>query len=88
MSQGSAVSIATRHGLEDPGTESGWGRDFPHLSRRALEPTQRPVQCVPSLSPGRKKGQGVALTPPHLVRRLKKGYSYTATPPLGLHGLY
>jgi hypothetical protein len=25
---------------------------------------------------------------PHLVPRLKKEYSYTSTPPLGLHGLF
>jgi hypothetical protein len=32
----SSVSIVTRYGLEGPGIESRWGRDFPHLSRPAL----------------------------------------------------
>jgi hypothetical protein len=48
----SSVSIATRSGLDGPGIESRWGRDFPHLSRPALGPTQPPVQGVPSHSRG------------------------------------
>ena len=48
----SAVGIATRYGLDGPGIESQWGRDFPHSSRPALWPTQSPVQWVPGLSRG------------------------------------
>ena len=40
----SVDGIATRYGLEGPGIESQWGRDFLHLSRPALELTQPPVQ--------------------------------------------
>jgi hypothetical protein len=47
---GSVVGIATAYGLDGPGIESRWGRDFPHLSRPALRLTQPPVQWVPLLS--------------------------------------
>jgi hypothetical protein len=49
MDRDSAVCIATRYGLNGPGIESRWRRDFLHPSRPALGPTQPPVQwelCV------------------------------------------
>jgi hypothetical protein len=45
----SSVSIMTSYGLEGPGIDSRWGRDFPHLSRPALRPTQPPA-------PGQSRG--------------------------------
>jgi hypothetical protein len=48
------VGTVTRYGLDGPGIESRWGRDFPHPSIPALRPTQPPINLVQSLFPGRK----------------------------------
>jgi len=45
-----SVVIATRCGLEGPGIQSRWGRDFPHPSRPALGPTKPPTQGIVRLS--------------------------------------
>ena len=61
----SSVGIATRYGLDGPGIETWWGRDFPHPSRPAIGPTQPPVQWVPGLYPGVKQpGRGTDHPPP------------------------
>jgi hypothetical protein len=36
--------ILTRYGLDGPGIEYRWGRDFLHQSRPAVGPTQPPVK--------------------------------------------
>ena len=50
--QDNVIYIATRYGLDGPVIESLRWRDFPHPSRRALGPTQPPIQWVPGLSRG------------------------------------
>jgi hypothetical protein len=42
--QDTSVGIAISYGLDSPGIESRWRRDFPHRSRPALGPTQPPIQ--------------------------------------------
>ena len=64
---GSIVGIATGYGLDGLGIESRWRRDFPHLSRPALEPTQPSLQWVAGLSRGVKSGRDVTLTPHPLL---------------------
>jgi hypothetical protein len=52
MGRDSSVGTATRYGLDGPGIESRWERNFPYPSRAALEPTQPPIQWIPGLSRG------------------------------------
>ena len=42
----SSVCIDTRYGMDCPGSNAGVGRDFPHPSRKYLEPTEPPVTRV------------------------------------------
>jgi len=87
-SRDSSVGIATRYGLDGPGFESRWRRDFPHPSRRAPGAHPASYKWVPVLFPGGKADRGVALTThPHLAPRLKKEYNYKSAHPLGLCGL-
>ena len=40
---GSSVGIATDYGLDSPGIESWWGRDFPHVQ---TGPEAHPASCT------------------------------------------
>jgi hypothetical protein len=52
---GSVDGTATGYGLDGPGIESRWGRNFPHLSRPARGPTQPPVQWYRVFSGGKER---------------------------------
>jgi len=68
----SAVSIEARHGLDGPGIESRWRRDFPNPSRPT--PGSRSTYCPMGTGsfPGvRRPGRGVDHAP-NLAPRLKK----------------
>ena len=53
MGQDSSVGIATRYGLDGPGIEFRWERDFPHPYRPALGSTQHQVSFPLVKRPGR-----------------------------------
>ena len=59
---GSSVGIATGYGLDGPGIESRWGRDFPQLPGPALGPT-RLLYNGYRVFLGVKSGRGVTVTP-------------------------
>jgi hypothetical protein len=79
-----AIGIATCYGLDDPAAGA-----------RFSAPVQTgPVAHAASYTMGtgsfpevKRPGRGVD-HPHHLALRLKKEYSYTYTPPMGLRGLF
>jgi hypothetical protein len=56
------IHVHVGGGLEGPGIESWWGRDYPHPPRPALGPNQPPIKWVPGLS--WDKAAGVWCQPP------------------------
>ena len=82
---GSIVCIATGYGLDGPGIESRWSRNFPHLSRPALGPTQLPVQWVPG---GKERpGRDADPSPPSSAGGYERVELYLYSP-YGPYGLY
>ena len=81
MTVGRLVQSVQR--LDGPGIESRWGRDFPHLSRSALGPTNI-LYTGCRVFPVGKDRQGRDADPslPSSAVVMKE-YSYTSTPPMG-----
>ena len=63
----SSVGIATRYGLDGPGIESRWGRDFPHPSRPALGAHPASYTLVTGSFPGVKRPRRGVDHPLHLL---------------------
>ena len=83
----SSVGIATRYGLDGPGIESRWRRDFPHPSGTAPGTHTASCKMGTGSPPEVNRPERGVNYPPQIVPRLKKEYRYTCIPPLGLPGL-
>jgi hypothetical protein len=87
----SAVGIATRYGLDGPGSESRWGRHFPQPSRPALGPTQPHVQWVVlGLFSGGKEARawGLATPSPPCAEAYGRVELYLYSPSWALRACY
>jgi len=83
-----SVGIATRYGMDGPGIESRWDRDFPHPSRQELGAHPASYTVGTGSLPGVMRPECGVDHKSHLAPRLKKEYSYTSTPPPGPRGLF
>jgi hypothetical protein len=79
---GSSVGIVTGNGLDSPGIESWWGRDFLHVQ---TGPGAHPASCTMgarSFLGVKWPGCGVDHPPPPSAK-VENEKSYTSPPPLG-----
>ena len=85
---GSAVGIATRTGLDDPWIESRWESRFSALAQTGpgAQPASYTLGTWSFLE--EKQPERCVDHPPPPSVEVKKEYSYTTTPPLGLRGLF
>jgi hypothetical protein len=85
---GSAVGIATGYGLDGPGIEFRWRRDFQHHFKPALRPIQPPVQWVPDFPGGKQRpGCDAEPSPPSSAVGHERVELYLYSP-YGPYGLY
>jgi hypothetical protein len=64
-----SVGTAIPYDLNGPRIESRWRRDFPHLSRRPLGPTQPHTKWTPDLVPGGKADEASLYPLKPILRR-------------------
>ena len=85
---GSSVGIATGYGLDGPGIESRWRRDFPYLSSQALG--AQPASCKIGTGSflGVKSGRVVILTPHPLLVPWSRKSRAIRLHPYGPYDLY
>ena len=84
IGRSSSVGEATRYGLDDPGIEYRWRRNFPRPTRPALGPTQPPTHWIPALFPGIKRpGRALnhLLTSSAKVKEIVELYLYSPSGP-------
>jgi hypothetical protein len=84
---GSSVGLATGYGLDGPGIESRWGRDFSHTFRPA--PGAHPASCTMGTGscPGVKRPGRGADHPPLLAPRSNMSSAIPLLPLWALCGL-
>ena len=84
MGRNGAVGIATRYGLDGPGSNPGWGARF---SAPVQTGHGAPIQWAPGLLPGVKRpGRGVDHQPTSSAEFKERVELYLYSP-LGLRGL-
>jgi hypothetical protein len=92
-SRDSSVGIALDYGMDDWGSRVRFPAElgiflFTTGSRKALGPTQPPIQCVSGALFLGVKRLGMKLTTHlHLESRPENAWSYTSTPSIRLHGV-
>jgi hypothetical protein len=79
---GNSVDIATDYGLDGPGIESWWKREFSHTSKRSWGPPS-PLYNRYRVFPGGKAAGAWCWPPTPSSAEVMKGYSYTSIHPLG-----
>ena len=68
---GSSVGIVTDYGMDGPGIEFRCRRDFLHLCKSVLVPTQPPVQWIPGFRGKKRPGSDSDHSPPSSAMAMK-----------------